>query len=274
METTLIRKLLSDLNGYVRSRYGKPRDLIIEILITQCSIKLLLAFFKYIIKEAENAPSPIEDIDNIEEKKPIRHQNLQNLKTKLKKKLLIRGGDNIKPVIELIKFAKELLETYGPTAGLLNVFVKLIRPNDLSPSVYDRYHRTFLIQSESDFVCENAAYAYLNKIFSDEKVNNMSWQDKRDQIYNILFKPGKLSSIKGKRSLMFIQLLFTCGILFTVKADGQTLLALMEALKKALREGTISRAVARRFFRRLQKMGVPVSPELDQMLKEMIEAAS
>lgn len=73
---------------------------------------------------------------------------------------------------------------------------------------------------------------------------------------------------------MFIQLLFIYGILFTVKADGQTLLALMEALKKALREGTISRAVARRFFRRLQKMGVPVSPELGQMLNEMVEAAS
>lgn len=272
MKALLVKRLFRDLNDYVLSRYGKPKDLIIEIIITQCSIKLLIGFFRYIIKESEKTPSLTEDIDNIKEKKSTRHK-IQNLKTKLREKLLIRGGD-LTPVLELVILAKELLEKYGPIIGLLNVFVKFIRPNDLLSNVYDRYDRTFLIQSESDFVCDDPAYAYLNKIFSDEKVNGMSWHDQRDQIYNILFKHGKLSSIEGKRSLMFIQLLFTCGILFTVKADGQTLLALMEAFKKALQNGTISRAVARRFFRRLQKMGIPVSPEIDQMLHEMMEAAS
>lgn len=265
MNDHLVKRLAKDLNSHIRSRYGKPKDLIIEIIITQYSIKLLIRLLKYIIKKAENSSPPIEDINNIEEKKLKKHTTLQNLKTKLKAKLLIRGGD-ISTTLALLKQVTEIVETYGGTYAVMKVLLKLVRPTDLSPSLYDRYHRTFLIQSESSLACDDPTYAYLNKIFGDKKGNTISWQDKRDQIYNLLFKHGKLSSIKGKKRLIFMQLLFTCGILFTMKSDGETLFALMEAFKKALEEGTISPAVARRFIRRLQKVGVPTPPDIDELV--------
>jgi len=242
-DAVLVRKLLVEFNIFIQKRYGKVSKLIFSILL----LRFLLLY------SSRRILFYLDKIDLDEKKKlpvnEISHNNddsrIKNLKVKIRKILSFRGGGSgisKREILKVVKWIREGVTFFEINASILSIFpflTQLIRVEDLSVSVYDLYLSTPTLKGAPTNICsdENLGFSYLLLIF-DGPADSISFEQKKEQIYNVLFEKGKLSSSNGKEEF-FIRIFITCAIIFLLHfrdkgGSGPTIFAFFEALIEAL----------------------------------------
>lgn len=97
---------------------------------------------------------------------------------------------------------------------------------------------------------------YLINILEDEKI---PFDKKEELVRSILMKYLDLSTVEGR--LRFLLCVVLILFMFS-KTSPSSFFILMKNLIQAIKEGKISKAMGRYIVRKLQKKGVPVDPEL------------
>ena len=101
---------------------------------------------------------------------------------------------------------------------------------------------------------------YLFDILEDETI---PFEERKKIAYSVLTKYLNLKTPFGRRNFV-ICIVFIIYTLFANRHSSFYLM--MKSLIKAIREGRISKAIARLIVRRLRKKGVPIDPELTEMI--------
>ena len=94
--------------------------------------------------------------------------------------------------------------------------------------------------------------------------------EKKEEIYRVIFEKGNLAS-SNKKGEFFMRIFLTCGIIFLLffrdkGGHGPTIFAFFEALMEAVKNKKISKSLVRSLVRRLRKNGIPVPPELEDLV--------
>jgi len=269
----MIKKLLVEFNIFIEKRYGKVSKLIFSILLLRfllvySSRRILLYLDKIDLDEKKKLPVDEISYNNDNSKR-------KNLKVKVKKILSFRGGGISKrKILKVVKWIRDGATFLEINASILSIFpflTHLIRVEDLSVSVYDLYLSTPTLKGALTSICsdENLGFSYLLLIF-DGPADSISFEQKKEQIYKVLFEKGKLSSSNGKGEF-FIRIFITCAIIFLLHfrdkgGSGPTIFAFFEALIEALKNKKISKSLVRLLIRRLRKISIPIPPELDDLV--------
>lgn len=97
---------------------------------------------------------------------------------------------------------------------------------------------------------------YLFDILENEMI---PFQERKEIVYSVLTKYLNLKTQFGRRNFVFC-ITFIIYILFTTRHSSFYLM--MKSLIKAIREGKITKSMARLIVRRLRKKGIPIDLKL------------
>jgi hypothetical protein len=265
----LIIKLYRDLLSYINERYGGTKHFLISLVSIRV---ILLIFSKALLYLAENRNNhALVNIDEtinetINEKKLPKSQRLKKI---IKK---IRGGASITEIANFIQNNKEIL------TWVIQFFV-VMTPTDLSVSLYDFYHRSPIIKNKPEDVCDDigSPFGYLLMLFGrgKKKLPDLDAAAQRDEIYSELFNNDKLKpSNKNHRFIVFFLL---CSVSFMVMLrdipeGATTISAFFKALLKAIKNGKISKPLARSLVNRLKRQNIHVPQEIENAINEAVTA--
>nr|YP_010448174.1 hypothetical protein NRL27_pgp025 [Nitzschia dubiiformis]UTQ75655.1 hypothetical protein [Nitzschia dubiiformis] len=101
---------------------------------------------------------------------------------------------------------------------------------------------------------------YLFDILEDETI---PFEEKKEIAHSVLTKYLNLKTQFGRRNFALC-ITFIIYILFTTRHSSFYLM--MRSLIKAIREGKITKSMARLIVRRLRKKGIPIDPELAEIV--------
>lgn len=235
-------------------RHGGWRKLLLTYIVTRIVIKLLGKILLFVTEE-ENKNLAVNQ--NEEEKLTRR----EKLKRSLRKVLSTRGGQ-----LPIHQIAQALVANPDILSGIL-LFLRTLNLRDVQVSTYYSYMRTATLEGDSENACRDvdSLFGYLFMILRDDKVPPDPEQQK-GKIYKQLFENNKLrQSSKNKK---YVTLFLTCAIVFLIKFShlGTTFDAFFAALIKAVKNGKISKAVARRFIAKLKRENINLPDELLELV--------
>ena len=187
-------------------------------------------------------------------------------------KIVPPGGADI-VVNPIVAAVLRFLAEHGLTAGAISSVLGIIAAvptTALSTCLRDALPQHLL--KDKKFVLANG-----NKIYLDNCDENLSYlfdillsdkipfDEKRKKAYASLTNYLDLKTLAGRRN--FILCVVVIFYILATK-DLSSFYVMMQSLIKAVREGRISKAMARIIIRRLRKKGLPVDPELVELAGE------
>ena len=203
---------------------------------------------------------------------PELFQELQKQLPKSKKRtprwFIPRGGEFIS-TMTLLQLIIAYIGDYGVKTGLFCSLAVLLAgtPKDeialaIRNAMVQIPHETFvLVDGEKIYLDEcDKPLEYLFSILDDESI---PFEERRKAAHSILTKRLSINTQSGRRNLALC-LTFIIYILFKNKTSSFYII--MKGLIEAVREGKITKQVARIIVRRLKKKGVPVDPELIELV--------
>lgn len=188
------------------------------------------------------------------------------------KKIIPRGGKILSGSAALAQAILAFLAEHGLTAGLVSsagVVVSQIPLNAIStclrhsvPSHLVKKEKRFIIikGEKVHFDQCNENIMYLFNILGDELI---PFEEKKKMAYSVLVKYLNLTTPSGRRNFVLCILLIT-EIFF--KENRSSFYILMRNLIEAIREGKISKAMARFIVRRLRNENIPIDPDLADLI--------
>ena len=203
---------------------------------------------------------------------PELFQELQKQLPKSKKRtprwFIPRGGEFIS-TMTLLQLIIAYIGDYGVKTGLFCSLAVLLAgtPKDeialaIRNAMVQIPHETFvLVDGEKIYLdkCDQPL-KYLFSILDDESI---PFEERRKAAHSILTKHLSINTRSGRRNLALC-LIFIIYILFKNKTSSFYLI--MKGLIEAVREGKITKRVARIIVRRLKRKGVPIDPELIELV--------
>lgn len=252
------------------------KDLVIIASWTASGIVLQIVCKRY-LKYLEKNPEISGNTNNLENPP-------QNLNSKRKIPLIWlrnRGGQifeivgfktiiNLNPIITFVARKGALSFLSG---GLIRVFgPRIVASKALSTWIYKglpysysteemqkmerEMKRWITADVGKDQIIDNR-WIYFFKFLGNPEIDYATKLEKA----NVFLKRQLNFNSKGERILFVLLLVFFfCGLFFLDVNNG--FYALMEALLKALREGRLSKRIARAIIRKLKRKGIPVDEEL------------
>jgi len=180
-----------------------------------------------------------------------------------------RGGAEIVAVKVLSQAILSFLAEHGLTAGLISstgVVISRIPVTSISTYLRDAFPQNlphlekkkfFLVDGKKIYLDQyDQNLKYLFKVLEDETI---PFEEKEKAAHSILTKYLNLKTQSGRRNFV-ICIVFILYILAT--NDHSSFYIMMRSLIKAIREGKISKAMARLIVRKLKKKGILIDPEL------------
>ena len=158
----------------------------------------------------------------------------------------------------------------GAIAGLLlsctGVIVKKIPATAISTYLCDAFPQNLPELEKKKFIlvkgkkiyldqCDQN-FKYLFKVLSDQ---NIPFTEKKELTYSILMNHLDLKTLNGR--IRFILCIITILYVFSMN-DVSNYFIMMQNLIRAVKEGRISKQLARLIIRKLKKKGLPVDPQL------------
>ena len=203
---------------------------------------------------------------------PELFQELQKQLPKSKKRtprwFIPRGGEFIS-TMTLLQLIIAYIGDYGVKTGLFCSLAVLLAgtPKDeialaIRNAMVQIPHETFvLVDGEKIYLDEcDKPLEYLFSILDDESI---PFEERRKAAHSILTKRLSINTQSGRRNLALC-LTFIIYILFKNKTSSFYII--MKGLIEAVREGKITKRVARIIVRRLKRKGVPIDPELIELV--------
>ncbi len=161
------------------------------------------------------------------------------------------------------------LAEHGLTAGLISstgVVISQIPVTSISTYLRDAFPQNLPHVEKKKFILVDGKKIYLDqcdqnlkylfKILEDETI---PFEEKEKAAHSILTKYLNLKTLSGRRNFVLC-IVFILYILAT--NHHSSFYIMMRSLIKAIREGKISKAMARLIVRRLRKKGILIDPEL------------
>lgn len=188
------------------------------------------------------------------------------------KEIIPRGGEIISGVV-LAQGILSFLAEHGLTAGLLSsaglaisripvTSISTCLRNSVPQNLSHLEKKKFILVEERkmsfDQVDQNLKYLF--DILEDETI---PFEERKEVADSVLTKYLNLKTPSGRRNFMLC-IVFIISILFTNHRSSFYLM--MRSLIKAIREGKITKPMARFIVRKLRKKGVPIDPELTELV--------
>jgi len=274
-DLSIIKKLLVELNIFINNRYGKVSKIILSILLLRFFLLYSSKVLLFYLDEIDLNEIDLNEKEKISDNK--KDGKLKNIKIKLKKILSFRGG-SLEKILQLLPMLRDGATFVEVNLTILSIFpflLKMIRPEDFALSVYNGVHDLYLARGTlkgmpiDSCIDGNRGFSYLLLIF-DDPTDSIPFEKKKEEIYRVIFEKGNLAS-SNKKGEFFMRIFLTCAIIFLLffrdkGGHGPTILAFFEALMEAVKNKKISKSLVRSLVRRLRKNGIPVPPELEDLV--------
>ena len=184
-----------------------------------------------------------------------------------------RGGEIVSGSTALVQAILSFLAEHGLTAGLLSsvgVVISGIPVTSISTCLRDSVPQNLSHLEKKKFIlvegreidldqCDQNL-KYLFDILEDERI---PFEERKEIAHSVLTKYLNLKTPFGRRNFVLC-IVFIIYILFTNHRSSFYLM--MKSLIKAIREGKITKPMARFIVRKLRKKGVPIDPELAEIV--------
>lgn len=180
------------------------------------------------------------------------------------------SGISIKVVGQVVV---NLLAKYGFLAGLGSsgvVIVSKIPATAISTYLRHAFPQNLPHLEKSKFILVGGEKIYLDQcdqtlkylfhILEDETV---PFNERRELAYSTLTKYLNLKTSFGRRNFVLC-IVFIIYILFN--SNQSSFYIMMKSLIEAIRKGKITKSMARLIARKLRKKGIPIDPELAEMI--------
>ena len=244
----------------------------LKIILIATSIGGIVQYF--CAKYVKNHPEIFEQLDSSDSKKPL------PIKKPVTSPFLLnrRGGAIITISITgiVIHFGKMvvLLKGYGTVIFLgtatsiltikkipitaVSTTLRFIRNkvSNGSPISHTDWGKTHIVEIDSLGEC-SYDFKYFVSILLNKEI---PYSDRNKKAFIILKQ--QLNSGTMESLVRFLACVVSILVLFTVLGDTTSAFIMMQNLLEALREGKISKRVARILIRKLIRKGVPIDPEL------------
>ena len=189
------------------------------------------------------------------------------------KEIFPRGGEIVSGSAALAQVILSFLAEHGLTAGLLSSIVVVISGIPLtSISTCLRYSvpQNLANLEEKKFILVEGRKIYLDQcdqtlkyLFDVLEDETIPFEERKEIAHSVLIKYLNLKTPFGRRNFVLC-IVFIIYILFTNHHSSFYLM--MRSLIKAIREGKITKPMARFIVRKLIKKGVPIDPELAELV--------
>ena len=189
------------------------------------------------------------------------------------KEIFPRGGEIVSGSAALAQVILSFLAEHGLTAGLLSSIVVVISGIPLtSISTCLRYSvpQNLANLEEKKFILVEGRKIYLDQcdqtlkyLFDVLEDETIPFEERKEIAHSVLLKYLNLKTPFGRRNFVLC-IVFIIYILFTNHHSSFYLM--MRSLIKAIREGKITKPMARFIIRKLKKKGIPIDPELAEIV--------
>jgi hypothetical protein len=189
------------------------------------------------------------------------------------KEILPRGGEILSGSAALTQVILSFLAEHGLTAGLLSsvgVVISGIPITSISTCLRDSVPQNLSHLEKKIFILVEGRKIYLDQcdqnlkyLFEILKDETIPFEERKEIAHSVLTKYLNLKTPSGRRNFVLC-IVFIIYILFTNHRSSFYLM--MRSLIKAIREGKITKPMARFIVRKLRKKGVPIDPELAELV--------
>ena len=193
------------------------------------------------------------------------------------KEMIARGGEilSASSIAALAKIILPFLAEYGLTAGLLSsgaLVISRIPVNLISTYLRDSLPQNLEHLEKKKFILGEAreieiyfdqsdqSLKYLFNILEDQTI---PFEERKEIADSVLIKFLNLKTQSGRRNFL-LGIVVIISILFTNHHSSFDIL--VRSLIKAIREGKITKPMARFIVRKLKKKGIPIDPELADLV--------
>ena len=189
------------------------------------------------------------------------------------KEILPRGGEILSGSAALGQVILSFLAEHGLTAGLLSsvgVVISRIPVTSICTCLRDSVPQNLSHLGKKKFILVEGRKIYLDQcdqnlkyLFDILEDETIPFEERKEIAHSVLTKYLNLKTPSGRRNFLLC-LVFIIHILFTNHRSSFYLM--MKSLIKAIREGKITKPMARFIVRKLRKEGVPIDPELAELV--------
>ena len=189
------------------------------------------------------------------------------------KEIVPRGGEIVSGSAALAQVILSFLAQHGLTAGLLSsvgVVISRIPVTSISTCLRDSVPQNLSHLEKKKFILVKGREIYLDQcdqnlkyLFDILEDETIPFKEKKQIAHSILTKYLNLKTPFGRRNFVLC-IVFIIYILFINHRSSFYLM--MRSLIKAIREGKITKPMARFIVRKLRKKGVPIDPELVELV--------
>lgn len=270
-----IKSLSNDLQSYINSRYGGSKNFFLSLLLIRSILLLLSKVLFYITEKNESIPinDAVVEAEQTIEKFEIETSRKKKVKEFLKKILPIRGGQlGVAGIARFIADNKEIL------AWVIQL-LRGLSGRDLEINPYHLYMGTAVLRGDSKEICNDpkSVFGYIFALYGSHKNSGSetALHEQEADFLRELFEGDKLKSksINQKHIATFL----ACTVLLLKSlldipdgAGRPTIRVFFQSLIKAIRQGKISKNVAKMLVRRLRQSGIPMPREVEEAVQEAI----
>lgn len=189
------------------------------------------------------------------------------------KKTLPRGGEFASGSVALAQVLLSFLAEHGLTAGFLSSIGVMISQTpipSLSTCLSESVPQNLSHLEKKKYILVNGSKIYLDQcnqnlkyLFTVLEDETVPFNDKKETAHSVLTKYLNLKTPSGRRNFVLCIVLIV-SLLFSNQRSSFYLM--MKSLIKAVREGKITKPMARFMVRKLRKKGVPIDPELAELV--------
>lgn len=189
------------------------------------------------------------------------------------KKIIPRGGEIISGSAALTQAILSFLAEHGLTAGLLSstsVVISRIPITSISRCLRDAVPQNLSHLEKENFILVEGRKIYFDQcdqnlkyLFDILEDETIPFAERKKIAHSVLTKYLNLKTPSGRLNFVLC-MVFIISILFT--KHRSSFYAMMRSLIKAIREGKITKPMARVMIRKLRKAGVTIDPELAELV--------
>ena len=188
-------------------------------------------------------------------------------------KRIPRGGETV-VTVTIVQAILSFLAEHGLTAGLISgigIVIKEIPLTSLSTYLRDSIPQNFSHLDKKKFILVNNEKMYLDQcnenlsyLFNILQDETIPFEERKQISHSILTQYLNLKTSFGRRNFVLC-IIFIIYILFSNYRSSFYIM--MKNLIKAIKEDKITKPMARFIIRKLRKRGVPIDPELVELVK-------
>ena len=187
------------------------------------------------------------------------------------KEIIPRGGQILPAALAQVILT--FLAEHGLTAGLISSVSLIIGRipvtsisrylSDSIPQNLAHLEKNKFILDEGREICFDECDQNLKYLFNVLEDETIPFEERKKIADSVLIKFLNLKTPSGRRNFM---LCIVCIIFILFNNHYSSCYLLMRSLIKAIREGKITKPMARFIIRKLKKKGIPIDPELAELV--------